>query len=57
MQGQGAPVTAFACMLYFWSRVAHAVIYTMGAPLLRTIAFLIGFGAQTTLLLRLFGAV
>ena len=57
MQGQGAPVTALACMLFFWSRVAHAVIYTMGVPLLRTIAFLIGFGAQTTLLLRLFGAV
>lgn len=57
MQGLGAPVTALACMLFFWSRVAHAVIYTMGVPLLRTIAFLIGFGAQTTLLLRLFGAV
>jgi uncharacterized MAPEG superfamily protein len=55
--GLGAPATALACPLYFWSRVAHAVIYTFGVPLLRTIAFLIGFGAQATLFLRLFGMV
>ncbi len=55
--GLGTPVTALACVLYFWSRVAHAVVYTIGVPLLRTIAFVIGFGAQATLFLRLFGMV
>ncbi len=55
MLGLSGPVTALACALYFWSRVAHAVIYAFGVPLLRTIAFLIGFGAQVTLFLRLFG--
>ena len=44
--GISAPMTALACALYFWSRVAHAVVYAVGAPILRTIAFLIGFGAQ-----------
>ena len=55
--GLGAPATALACALYFWSRLAHAIIYTLGVPLLRTIAFLIGFGAQATLFLRIFGMV
>lgn len=55
--GLGAPATALACALYFWSRLAHAIIYTFGVPLLRTIAFVIGFGAQATLFLRLVGLV
>jgi len=55
MLGLGAPATALACALYFWSRLAHAVIYTLGVPVLRTIAFLIGFGAQATLFLRICG--
>jgi len=53
--GLGAPASALACAIFFWSRLAHAVIYTLGIPLLRTIAFLIGFGAQATLFLRIFG--
>lgn len=55
--GLGAPATALACSLYFWSRLAHAIIYTFGVPLLRTIAFVIGFGAQAALFLRLVGLV
>jgi uncharacterized MAPEG superfamily protein len=53
--GIGAPVTALACALYFWSRVAHAVVYAVGAPILRTIAFLTGFGAQAALFLHIVG--
>lgn len=53
--GIGAPMTALACALYFWSRVAHAVVYAVGAPILRTIAFLIGFGAQAALFLHIVG--
>jgi uncharacterized MAPEG superfamily protein len=53
--GVGAPITALACALYFWSRVAHVVVYAFGAPILRTIAFLIGFGAQAALFLRIVG--
>ncbi len=55
MLGLGTATTATAAALYFWSRLAHALIYTFGVPLLRTIAFLIGFGAQVTMCLRLFG--
>lgn len=55
VMGFSTPNTAIACAAYFWSRVAHAVIYGAGIPLLRTIAFLIGFFAQAVLFLRLFG--
>lgn len=51
----GTAATASAAALFFWSRLAHALIYTFGVPLLRTVAFVIGFGAQVTLFLRLVG--
>lgn len=50
-------LTAAACLIFFIARVAHAVIYTLGIPLLRTIAFAIGFGCQCVLTLRVFGLV
>jgi uncharacterized MAPEG superfamily protein len=53
----GTASTASAAALYFWSRLAHALIYTFGVPLLRTIAFVLGFGAQATMLLRILGVV
>lgn len=55
--GVGTAATATAAALFFWSRLAHALIYTFGIPLLRTIAFLIGFGAQATLVLRVFAVL
>ena len=47
--------TAFACALYFWSRLAHLVVYTAGIPVLRTLAFAGGFVAQAMLALAIFG--
>jgi uncharacterized MAPEG superfamily protein len=32
-------VTAFACTLHLWSRLAHVVVYTLGIPVLRTLSF------------------
>ena len=55
--GLSSPLTAAACSIFFWSRVAHAGIYTLGIPLLRTLAFVAGFAAQAVLFLRLMGAV
>lgn len=31
--------TALGAMLFFWGRVAHAVVYVAGIPYLRTAAF------------------
>jgi len=46
--------TANACALYFFARAAHYVIYTLGVPFLRTVAFISGFVAQMTLAVALF---
>jgi uncharacterized MAPEG superfamily protein len=48
------PTTTIACQLYFWSRLVHAVVYTLGIPVLRTLAFVGGFVAQVMLVLALF---
>ncbi len=47
-------VTAVACAVYFWARLAHAVVYAMGIPVARTLAFVVGFGAQVVLVLAIF---
>lgn len=57
MLGLGTSATATAAALFFWSRLAHAAIYTFGIPLLRTVAFLVGFGAQAIMVLRLMASM
>jgi uncharacterized MAPEG superfamily protein len=47
--------TLIACAAYFWARLAHAIVYTMGVPVLRTLAFTVGFIAQVALALAVFG--
>ena len=41
--------TVYACAVYFWSRVVHLIVYTLGLPVFRTLAFLVGFFAQVVL--------
>jgi uncharacterized MAPEG superfamily protein len=41
--------TVLACAVYFWSRVVHLVVYTLGLPIFRTLAFVVGFIAQAIL--------
>lgn len=55
MLSLGSPMTAAAAAIFFFARVAHAVIYTFGIPLLRTIAFFIGFLCQMALAARILG--
>jgi uncharacterized MAPEG superfamily protein len=47
--------TMLACAVYFWARLVHAVVYTMGVPVLRTLAFAVGFAAQVALVVAVFG--
>jgi uncharacterized MAPEG superfamily protein len=47
-------VTATACAVYFWARLAHAIVYTLGVTVLRTLAFSVGFAAQVVLALAIF---
>jgi uncharacterized MAPEG superfamily protein len=53
--GHSTESTALACAVYFWARLAHAVIYAVGIPVLRTLAFTVGFLAQVALVLAIFG--
>jgi uncharacterized MAPEG superfamily protein len=54
-QGHSTESTVIACAVYFWSRLVHAIVYTMGVPVLRTLAFTVGFLAQVALVLAVFG--
>ena len=47
--------TVYASAVYFWARVAHLIVYTLGLPVFRTLAFTVGFIAQVVLALAIFG--
>lgn len=53
--GLNSPTTAAAAAIFFFARLAHAIIYTFGIPLFRTVAFVIGFFCQMALLARIVG--
>jgi uncharacterized MAPEG superfamily protein len=53
--GHSTQSTVIACAVYFWARLAHAIIYAMGVPVLRTVTFTVGFLAQVVLVLAVFG--
>jgi uncharacterized MAPEG superfamily protein len=46
--------TVYACAVYFWARVAHLIVYTLGLPVFRTLAFIVGFVVQVILVLAIF---
>ena len=46
--------TVYAAAVYFWARVAHLIVYTLGLPVFRTLAFCVGFAAQVVLALAIF---
>jgi uncharacterized MAPEG superfamily protein len=54
-QDHSTQSTMIACAVYFWARLAHAIVYTIGVPVLRTLAFTVGFLAQAALVLAVFG--
>jgi uncharacterized MAPEG superfamily protein len=46
--------SVYASAVYFWARVAHLIVYTLGVPVFRTLAFTVGFLAQAVLALAIF---
>jgi len=46
--------TVLACAVYFWARLAHVIVYALGIPVIRTLAFTVGFLAQAVLVLAIF---
>jgi uncharacterized MAPEG superfamily protein len=51
------PPTVIACAVFFYARLAHAVVYTLGIPVARTLAFAVGFAAEVVLALTIFGVM
>jgi uncharacterized MAPEG superfamily protein len=55
--GHSTPATVWACAVYFFARLAHAIVYALGIPVARTLAFAVGFVCQAVLVLAVFGQV
>lgn len=51
--GVSNEATVLASCVYFWSRLAHVVVYTLGMPWLRTLTFGVAFACQATLVWQL----
>ena len=49
LAGKANATTAFWAMSYFWLRLAHAVVYLLGIPYLRTVIFTLGYVAVAAL--------
>lgn len=49
--------TVTACAVFFWARLVHAVVYTLGIPVARTLAFAVGFAAEVVLVLTIVGVM
>ncbi|MCB9947771.1 MAG: MAPEG family protein [Rhodospirillaceae bacterium] len=53
--GLSSPLTQMACLVYFFARLAHFVVYAAGIPVVRTLAFAVGFAAQAVLVVAILG--
>lgn len=52
--GRTNELTALGAQLFFWGRVAHAIIYVLGLPWVRTLAWLVSLAGLLVILAQLF---
>ncbi|WP_321391991.1 MAPEG family protein [Emcibacter sp.] len=55
LAGLATALTASAAMIYFYTRLAHFIVYSLGIPALRTLAFAVGFVCQLVFALTALG--
>lgn len=55
--GIGTHLAVAGCIIYFWSRLIHYIVYTLGIPGLRTLAFLGGVLGQLLIAIALLHAM
>jgi len=55
--GTASALTASAAAIYFFARLTHYIVYALGIPALRTIAFLVGFACQMIIGLTVLGVI
>ena len=51
--GKADATTANGAAIFFWARIAHALVYTAGIAYVRTIAFIVGVVGETMILMRI----
>lgn len=44
------PATRMAASVYFFARLVHFIVHTAGVPVVRTLAFAVGWGAQIVII-------
>jgi len=52
--GKANATTAMGAMIFFWARLAHAVIYVAGLPWLRTVAWAVSVVGMVMIACQLF---
>ncbi len=55
--GVSSPVTVVAVQAYFWARLGHYIVYAAGIPVVRTLLFFVGVGAEVVLAFALLQSV
>ncbi len=55
VQGVSTPMTVLGAQLFFYARLAHAVIYVLGLPMIRPLAWTIGIVGIVLILGALLG--
>ena len=55
LTGRADDTTALGATIFFWARVAHALVYTAGVVYLRTAAFAVSLVGEGMILSRLLG--
>lgn len=55
--GVSTHLTVIGCILYFWARLAHYIIYALGIPGLRTLAFIVGVVGEVLIAIALLQAM
>jgi uncharacterized MAPEG superfamily protein len=53
LAGKANAMTAFWAMSFFWLRLAHAAVYLLGIPYVRTLIFTLGYVAVVGIFLEL----
>jgi uncharacterized MAPEG superfamily protein len=54
--GVSTPATQTAAAVYFFARLTHFLVYTLGVPVLRTLSFAVAWAAQIVILVSILAA-
>jgi uncharacterized MAPEG superfamily protein len=54
--GVSTPATQTAAAVYFFARLIHFLVYTLGVPVIRTLSFTVGWVAQMVIIVSILTA-